>query len=158
MTQEPLPNAITSCPAHISVIFFSTPIRLSKELNKWRCYGYWLSPCCCCCCFRMVWFCIQCKTEYDIQEIEQSLIDAVNRTSMAYVLQDLKCGKCQGVSLALFCSVVETNAAVMLSKPPDHEKLTSLWIYSVGQFTAVSFSFFLKNGVQIKLQKLVGQR
>ncbi|WAR05620.1 DPOE1-like protein, partial [Mya arenaria] len=31
------------------------------------------------------WSCIQCKEEYDLEEIEQSLIDSVHRKSMAYV-------------------------------------------------------------------------
>ncbi|KAL4229089.1 hypothetical protein ACF0H5_012128 [Mactra antiquata] len=44
-----------------------------------------------------MWSCIQCKTEYDIVEIEQSLIDAVHRKSMASVLQDLECSKCHQI-------------------------------------------------------------
>lgn len=44
------------------------------------------------------WACVQCKTLYDLEEIEQSLLDAVHRKSMAYVLQDLECEKCHGVS------------------------------------------------------------
>ena len=47
--------------------------------------------------FRAVWSCVQCKANYDLDEIEQSLIDAVERKSMGYVLQDLKCTKCNGV-------------------------------------------------------------
>ncbi|XP_052805264.1 DNA polymerase epsilon catalytic subunit A-like [Mya arenaria] len=43
------------------------------------------------------WSCIQCKEEYDLEEIEQSLIDSVHRKSMAYVLQDLECAKCNQV-------------------------------------------------------------
>lgn len=50
-----------------------------------------------CICFSGVWSCIQCKTEYDLDEIEQCLIDAVQRKSMAYLLQDVKCTKCKGV-------------------------------------------------------------
>ncbi|KAL5019574.1 hypothetical protein ScPMuIL_002466 [Solemya velum] len=44
-----------------------------------------------------VWACVHCRTDYDLTEIEQSLVNSVNRKSMAYVLQDLKCMKCQGV-------------------------------------------------------------
>ena len=44
-----------------------------------------------------MWLCIQCKTEYDLTEIEQNLVDAVNRSSMAYALQDVACGKCHQV-------------------------------------------------------------
>ncbi|XP_069115944.1 LOW QUALITY PROTEIN: DNA polymerase epsilon catalytic subunit A-like [Argopecten irradians] len=43
------------------------------------------------------WSCVQCKTAYDMTEMEQCLVDSINRKSMAYVLQDLKCVKCQGV-------------------------------------------------------------
>ncbi len=53
-----------------------------------------------------VWSCVQCKTTYDLDEIEQSLIDAVHRKSMAFVLQDLKCLKCNGVCTASFCEDV----------------------------------------------------
>ncbi|XP_053408498.1 DNA polymerase epsilon catalytic subunit A-like [Mercenaria mercenaria] len=44
-----------------------------------------------------VWSCIQCKTEYDLAEIEQSLIDSVHRKSMGNVLQDLECVKCHQI-------------------------------------------------------------
>ncbi|XP_060084893.1 DNA polymerase epsilon catalytic subunit A-like, partial [Ylistrum balloti] len=43
------------------------------------------------------WSCVQCKSAYDMTEMEQCLIDSINRKSMAYILQDLKCVKCQGV-------------------------------------------------------------
>ncbi|KAK3581719.1 hypothetical protein CHS0354_015350 [Potamilus streckersoni] len=43
------------------------------------------------------WSCVQCKAEYDLVEIEQSLIEAIHRKSMAHVLQDLRCTKCHGV-------------------------------------------------------------
>ena len=46
---------------------------------------------------RAAWSCVQCKTEYDLSEIEQNLVDAINRKSMAYVLQDLTCVKCHQV-------------------------------------------------------------
>ena len=49
--------------------------------------------------FSAIWFCPVCKDEYDTEEIEYSLLDAVNRQSMSYVLQDVKCLKCKGVSL-----------------------------------------------------------
>ena len=47
--------------------------------------------------FRAAWSCVQCKANYDLDEIEQSLIDAVERKSMGFVLQDLKYTKCNGV-------------------------------------------------------------
>ncbi|CAH1796227.1 unnamed protein product [Owenia fusiformis] len=55
-----------------------------------------------------LWHCTNetCKTEYDVAEIEQHLIDAVQRKSMAHVLQDLKCIKCNGVkdtNMATYC-------------------------------------------------------
>ena len=48
--------------------------------------------------FFRVWVCAQCKSEYDMDEIEHSLIEVIQRKSMGYVLQDLKCIKCSGVS------------------------------------------------------------
>ncbi|XP_077864309.1 DNA polymerase epsilon catalytic subunit A-like [Saccoglossus kowalevskii] len=41
-----------------------------------------------------VWQCVQCKSDYDVNEIERLLIEAVQRLSMAYVLQDVTCSKC----------------------------------------------------------------
>ncbi|XP_077998858.1 DNA polymerase epsilon catalytic subunit A-like [Glandiceps talaboti] len=41
-----------------------------------------------------VWQCIQCNSEYDVSGIERGLIEAVQRLSMAYTLQDLTCKKC----------------------------------------------------------------
>ncbi|ESO90687.1 hypothetical protein LOTGIDRAFT_217825 [Lottia gigantea] len=53
------------------------------------------------------WACIQCHLEYDISEIEQSLLEAINRKSMSYILQDLKCSKCKGIkdnNMKKYCS------------------------------------------------------
>ncbi|KAF7989243.1 hypothetical protein HCN44_007840 [Aphidius gifuensis] len=41
-----------------------------------------------------IWFCPGCETSYDNNEIEMLLIDMLNRKSMAYLLQDLRCKKC----------------------------------------------------------------
>ncbi|XP_055866677.1 DNA polymerase epsilon catalytic subunit A-like isoform X1 [Biomphalaria glabrata] len=52
------------------------------------------------------WVCPQCHTEYDSLEIEQILVDVVQRKSMAYVLQDLTCCKCKEVkdtNMVLHC-------------------------------------------------------
>ncbi|XP_059166217.1 DNA polymerase epsilon catalytic subunit A-like [Physella acuta] len=52
------------------------------------------------------WSCQQCHTEYDSSEIEQTLVDVLQRKSMAYVLQDLSCKKCKGVkdtNMTLHC-------------------------------------------------------
>lgn len=47
---------------------------------------------------RWYWFCSNCENFYNRELIEQGLIDAVQRRSMAFVLQDLVCTKCHGVS------------------------------------------------------------
>ncbi|KAH9489960.1 hypothetical protein Btru_036333 [Bulinus truncatus] len=52
------------------------------------------------------WVCPHCHSEYDSLEIEQTLVDVVQRKSMAYVLQDLSCCKCKGVkdtNMTLHC-------------------------------------------------------
>ena len=56
-----------------------------------------------------VWVCASanCKTPYDTQEIEHQLLDAVQRKTMGYCLQDLQCSKCRGVkelNMPKFCS------------------------------------------------------
>ena len=40
---------------------------------------------------------LECGSEYDMDFIEIQLIDMVQKLSMAFVLQDLKCTKCRGV-------------------------------------------------------------
>ena len=47
---------------------------------------------------RVQWCCSHCKSPYNRDVIEQCLVDSVNRRSMAFVLQDLVCCKCHGVS------------------------------------------------------------
>lgn len=53
------------------------------------------------------WSCQQCHTEYDSSEIEQTLVDVLQRKSMAYVLQDLSCKKCKGVSIGKQLFVIQ---------------------------------------------------
>ena len=47
---------------------------------------------------RMEWCCSHCGTPYNRDLIEQSLLDTVQKRSMSFVLQDLVCTKCRGVS------------------------------------------------------------
>ncbi|XP_014670833.1 PREDICTED: DNA polymerase epsilon catalytic subunit A-like [Priapulus caudatus] len=54
----------------------------------------------------VAWQCIQCHSEYDRNAIEQALIDAVQSKSMGFVLQDLKCIKCNAVkqlNMSYYC-------------------------------------------------------
>ena len=44
-----------------------------------------------------MWSCPTCEQEYDSSVIEQLVIDAVQRCSMEYNVQDLMCSKCSGV-------------------------------------------------------------
>lgn len=44
-----------------------------------------------------MWKCPLCTMNYDNEEIEFFLIDAVNRKSMGYMLQDLQCLKCNEI-------------------------------------------------------------
>lgn len=45
---------------------------------------------------------LECGSEYDMDFIESQLIDMVQKQSMAFVLQDLKCAKCRGVSILTY--------------------------------------------------------
>ncbi len=47
---------------------------------------------------RMEWCCSHCSSAYNRDLIEQSLLDVVQKRSMSFVLQDLVCTKCHGVS------------------------------------------------------------
>ncbi|KYN13843.1 PREDICTED: DNA polymerase epsilon catalytic subunit A [Trachymyrmex cornetzi] len=56
---------------------------------------------------KFTWKCPNCDASYDNTEIEFSLIDKLNRKSMAYVLQDLQCRKCKEIkrdNMNLLCS------------------------------------------------------
>lgn len=44
-----------------------------------------------------VWLCAQCYVNYDTEEIEKRLIDALNRKLMSYTLQDLQCVRCNEI-------------------------------------------------------------
>lgn len=44
--------------------------------------------------------CPACKTSYETTEIEQNLVEMINRKLMAYVLQDLQCTKCNQVKIS----------------------------------------------------------
>jgi len=59
------------------------------------------NPACCRCAN------LECGSEYDMDFIESQLIDMVQKQSMAFVLQDLKCGKCHGVkatNMSKYCT------------------------------------------------------
>ncbi|CAL8111322.1 unnamed protein product [Orchesella dallaii] len=54
-----------------------------------------------------VWTCSACNAAYETDDIEQLLVDSVNRKFMGYVLQDLQCTKCKEIkqdNLSDFCS------------------------------------------------------
>ncbi|XP_037818567.1 DNA polymerase epsilon catalytic subunit 1 [Lucilia sericata] len=54
-----------------------------------------------------VWLCAQCFVAYDNEEIEMRIIDVVQRKLMSYVLQDLRCTRCNEIkreNLAQFCT------------------------------------------------------
>jgi len=46
---------------------------------------------------RAVWSCIQCNNTYDLDDIEQYMVDVIQRKSMALSLQDVRCVKCKAV-------------------------------------------------------------
>lgn len=51
---------------------------------------------------RAVWSCVQCNAAYDLDDIEQYMVDVIQRKSMAFSLQDVCCMKCKAVSFFLF--------------------------------------------------------
>ncbi|XP_068152320.1 DNA polymerase epsilon catalytic subunit 1 [Drosophila tropicalis] len=54
-----------------------------------------------------VWLCAQCYVAYDNEEIEMRMIDVLQRKLMSYVLQDLRCARCNEIkreNLAEFCT------------------------------------------------------
>ncbi|KAM8707435.1 hypothetical protein ACLKA7_011510 [Drosophila subpalustris] len=54
-----------------------------------------------------VWLCAQCCVAYDNEEIEMRMIDVLQRKLMSYVLQDLRCARCNEIkreNLAEFCT------------------------------------------------------
>ncbi|KAH8310400.1 hypothetical protein KR044_001123, partial [Drosophila immigrans] len=54
-----------------------------------------------------VWLCAQCFVAYDNEEIEMRMIDVLQRKLMSFVLQDLRCARCNEIkreNLAEFCT------------------------------------------------------
>ncbi|XP_071480194.1 DNA polymerase epsilon catalytic subunit A-like [Diadema antillarum] len=54
-----------------------------------------------------IWQCGQCQSEYDVSAIEESLVEAIKKASMAYTLQDLTCTKCHQVKLSNMATYCE---------------------------------------------------
>lgn len=53
------------------------------------------------------WVCSNCQAEYDSDNIEMSLVEALQKKMMAFMLQDLVCLKCKGVkeaNMPVYCS------------------------------------------------------
>ena len=63
-------------------------------------------------CFSITLQCPYCRNEYDMQAIEQLLITNVQEKSMASVLQDVVCSKCNGVSAVATSGVFANFLAV----------------------------------------------
>ena len=64
-----------------------------STINRFPCFNHVIS------CFSIALQCPYCRNEYDMQAIEQMLITNAQEKSMAFVLQDVACSKCQGVSV-----------------------------------------------------------
>ncbi|XP_031567678.1 DNA polymerase epsilon catalytic subunit A-like [Actinia tenebrosa] len=61
--------------------------------------------------------CPNCQNEYDMDAIEHQLISAVQKRSMAYVLQDLKCAKCKGIKDANMSKYCKCAGGFTLTLP-----------------------------------------
>ena len=51
------------------------------------------------------WYCFSCNEYYDLKHIEFILIEALHSKMMSYVTQDIKCIKCNEVSLNSYFSL-----------------------------------------------------
>ncbi|XP_005182541.1 DNA polymerase epsilon catalytic subunit 1 [Musca domestica] len=70
-----------------------------------------------------VWLCAQCFVAYDNEEIEMRIIDVVQRKLMSYVLQDLRCSRCNEIkreNLAQFCTCAGDFVPLISGKEIDH--------------------------------------
>ncbi|XP_033149828.1 DNA polymerase epsilon catalytic subunit A [Drosophila busckii] len=66
-----------------------------------------------------VWLCAQCFVAYDNEEIEMRMLDVLQRKMMSYVLQDLRCVRCNEIkreNLAEFCSCAGNFAPLISGK------------------------------------------
>lgn len=69
-----------------------------------------------------VWLCAQCFVAYDNEEIEMRIIDVVQRKLMSYVLQDLRCTRCNEIkreNLAQFCTCAGDFVPLISAKDID---------------------------------------
>ncbi|XP_070548417.1 DNA polymerase epsilon catalytic subunit A-like isoform X2 [Ptychodera flava] len=72
-----------------------------------------------------LWQCVQCKSEYDVDSIERDLLEAVQRLSVAFTLQDLICVKCnmiKALNMPLHCECAG-DFKVTLSYDTFHKKM-----------------------------------
>jgi DNA polymerase epsilon subunit 1 len=71
-----------------------------------------------------VWLCAQCYVNYDTEEIERRLIDALNRKLMSYNLQDLQCVRCKEIkqdNMMQYCQCAGTYQTLI--KPSEIQSL-----------------------------------
>jgi DNA polymerase epsilon subunit 1 len=126
---------------YIMIFLYSLPIPLS--INKlWYFVAFVATNLCKRFFFsspvRWYWCCSNCNDFYSRELIEQGLMDAVQRRSMAFILQDLVCTKCHGVSwLASFPG----PGALIFFEAPGDEAICMSWLAILG---TVSFTYYGK--------------
>ena len=107
---------------HPSSLCIQLDVRKKWQKFTWYFFLTSFSSACCRCAN------LECGSEYDMDFIESQLIDMVQKQSMAFVLQDLKCGKCLGVSI-LACT------CYLFCKQLGHTLLLEMaWVTSIDHF------------------------
>ena len=57
------------------------------------------------------WACLMCETRYDLDEIQQVLLEALKKRGVGHCVQDLRCVKCKQVR---FCSNIMNESVLKL--------------------------------------------
>lgn len=85
-----------------------------------------------------VWYCAQCGVNYDTEEIEKRLFDALNRKLMSYTLQDLQCVRCQQIkqdNIMEYCACAGTYKTLI--QPEEIRRLVKTFNNVADEYSMV---------------------
>jgi DNA polymerase epsilon subunit 1 len=80
------------------------------------------------------WFCEECGTEYDVDTIEQRMIDKAHQSLLRYQLQDLRCTKTNRVSTHSLAQVSLTSEELKNDISPEEGVLTIHTLHRLSKY------------------------
>ncbi|KAL3923554.1 MAG: hypothetical protein SGILL_001593, partial [Bacillariaceae sp.] len=80
------------------------------------------------------WFCEDCGTEYDVDTIEQRMIELAQKSVLRYQLQDLRCTKTNRVSTHSLAQVSLCSSELKNDISPEEGKSTIQTLYRLSEY------------------------